>query len=213
MPDYQNGKIYKLVSDETDKIYIGSTCTLLCKRLWQHQNSYKQWKIDSSNDCITSFQLFQLGDVDIILIENYPCGDKNELHARERYWIEQNKEIIVNKVFPNKLFELGKVEYNKQYSRKYREENKEALSIIKKQYNKVNSKLISQKRDKLLSCECGGTNTNRHFTRHLKSLKHQSYLKEKENRIYKISQLSFDFIFECDSKMLLPKSYTNISIV
>jgi hypothetical protein len=33
MPDYSNGKIYKLVSDKTDMIYIGSTVRSLKERL------------------------------------------------------------------------------------------------------------------------------------------------------------------------------------
>jgi hypothetical protein len=33
MPDYSNGKIYKLVSDKTDMIYIGSTTVKLNERL------------------------------------------------------------------------------------------------------------------------------------------------------------------------------------
>ena len=43
--DYQNGKIYKIVSNQTDKIYIGSTaCPRLCTRLAQHKSNYNQWK-------------------------------------------------------------------------------------------------------------------------------------------------------------------------
>ena len=41
--NYSLGKIYKLVSDETDDIYIGSTCQrLLSKRLGQHRDHYNK---------------------------------------------------------------------------------------------------------------------------------------------------------------------------
>ena len=41
MPNYQNGKIYKLVSPHTDEIYIGSTVARLCKRFGNHKNLVK----------------------------------------------------------------------------------------------------------------------------------------------------------------------------
>jgi hypothetical protein len=37
MPDYQNGKIYKLWSPQGEEIYIGSTINSLAKRKTQHK--------------------------------------------------------------------------------------------------------------------------------------------------------------------------------
>ena len=34
MPDYQKGKIYKIISNETDDVYIGSTTQSLSLRLF-----------------------------------------------------------------------------------------------------------------------------------------------------------------------------------
>jgi hypothetical protein len=39
---YHNGKIYKLVNDVDDKVYIGSTCQPLYKRLYEHKNDCKK---------------------------------------------------------------------------------------------------------------------------------------------------------------------------
>ena len=53
---YNNGKIYKLVSNHTDKIYIGSTCKeRLCQRLAKHKSNYKQWIKDNNNGYISSY--------------------------------------------------------------------------------------------------------------------------------------------------------------
>ena len=42
--DYSLGEIYKLVSDQTDDIYIGSTCqNLLSRRFQGHMTGYKLW--------------------------------------------------------------------------------------------------------------------------------------------------------------------------
>ena len=39
--DYKNGKIYRIVCEETGRQYIGSTCSTLVKRLSNHKNKSK----------------------------------------------------------------------------------------------------------------------------------------------------------------------------
>ena len=41
MPDYNNGKIYKIYNTITDDIYIGATTQLLCERMRGHRRAYK----------------------------------------------------------------------------------------------------------------------------------------------------------------------------
>jgi len=48
MPDYQNGKIYKIWSPEGDDIYIGSTTEILCRRLAAHKSNYNTGKTITS---------------------------------------------------------------------------------------------------------------------------------------------------------------------
>ena len=90
MPNYELGKIYKITSPHTDKIYIGSTCEKhLSNRLAGHKSDYKRMlklKEEGFNTYpkITSCELIKLGDVEIVLIENYPCNDRYELLRRER---------------------------------------------------------------------------------------------------------------------------------
>ena len=84
MPDYQKGKIYKLTVDEDPSlVYYGSTTQQLCERLAQHKEKYKNGSI-----YYTSHELFKVGIPVITLIEKYPCDSKEELHARERFFIE-----------------------------------------------------------------------------------------------------------------------------
>ena len=40
MKDYSNGKIYKIASKDTNKIYIGSTTGSLDCRMYRHQQDY-----------------------------------------------------------------------------------------------------------------------------------------------------------------------------
>ena len=99
---YHNSKIYKLVSNHTDKIYIGSTAQkYLTSRKAGHMADYKKFKNGKSH-CTSSQDLIELGEIDIILIENFKCETKEELHARERHHIELNKELCVNMYVPTR---------------------------------------------------------------------------------------------------------------
>ena len=92
------------------------TCKTLKQRLQQHKSSYKCYK-DGKGNYITSFKILEKDNYDIVLIEDYPCDKKEQLNARERHYIETM--TCVNKYYPNKLIELGKVEYDKQYNKQY----------------------------------------------------------------------------------------------
>ena len=193
--DYSNGKIYKLVSDETDKIYIGSTCSLLRKRLTGHKEDYKRHKIGKQH-YISSYALVKYDDVEIILLEKYPCESKEELLARERYWIEKKKKICVNKRIPTRTmkeyYEENKQQIKEQM-KEYYEANKEKLQgknreyrlnneqTIKKQrakYYEENKDSINETKKEKYNCECGSCLRIADKLRHEKTAKHQKYLSE-----------------------------------
>jgi len=52
MPNYQNSKIYKVWSPQTDEVYIGSTTQPLSKRMVQHRTDYKTNRSRSSANII-----------------------------------------------------------------------------------------------------------------------------------------------------------------
>lgn len=134
MPDYQLGKIYKLISDQTEKIYIGSTCQkYISYRLSGHKADFENWKIGKRHGKCSSFELLNYDDVQVILLENYPCNSKAELEARERYYIEQNKEIVINKIIPTRT------------PKEYREENKETRLEKKRLYHHAHKKECNEK--------------------------------------------------------------------
>ena len=85
--NYQNGKIYAIRSNETDKFYIGSTTQPLHKRFSAHK----------SNEKCSSSYMFCFPDVYIELIESYPCNTKEELNRREGELIRENISKVVNK--------------------------------------------------------------------------------------------------------------------
>jgi len=208
---YENGKIYKLVSNHTDKIYIGSTCKeRLCQRLAKHKEHYKRWLITNTN-FLTSFELFKLGDVEIILLENVNCRTKDELHAKEREYIEKYKDIILNKNIPlrtvkeyreqnkDKIKEKmeKKKEINKIKQKEYREQNKDKIKIkckekyqknkdhVKekvKEWNELNKDKIKEKNKIKILCICGTEYTKSHISRHNKTKKHINFVLELEQQ-------------------------------
>ena len=96
---YRHGKIYKIVSNKTGLVYIGSTCKTLPQRIYHHERDYKQFLKTGKkyNVYMTSFRILKHGNYQIQLVENVPCKNSKELHAREKYWIEKtncsNKKI------------------------------------------------------------------------------------------------------------------------
>jgi len=89
MPDYQKGKIYKIVCNDTNEVYYGSTCQYLCNRKTCHK--------DSKNIC-RSRPIIDRGNWDIVLVEHFPCNSKEELLMRERYYVDNNE--CINKFRP-----------------------------------------------------------------------------------------------------------------
>jgi len=125
--DYSKGKIYKLVCNITNKIYIGSTCEpTLARRLANHIQSFKQWKNEKRSN-ITSFQIIEGGDYYIELLEIYPCNINEELLARERFYIKSIE--CVNKYKNLNMTEEDKQEYYKEWEEKNKDKRKEYKSL------------------------------------------------------------------------------------
>ena len=147
MVNYQLGKIYKIVCNITGKVYIGSTCeTKLARRLAKHANNYNVY-LKSGKGYVTSFELIKNGDNDIILIEIYPCNNKDELFSRERYW--SNQIDCINKIKNQGLkIEMGAKEYDKYKSKIYYRNHKEKVNQYFKIYREKTKKKSKKKERK-----------------------------------------------------------------
>lgn len=135
MVNYKNAKIYRLIST-TGRQYVGATTTSLSKRKSKHKYT---WMKGFRNKEM-SWQLFEEGDVDIILIENFPCETKEQLDQRERYWIENIEGGCINKNVPGRT----KLEYKKNFEtdKKYYQKHKEKINLRTKQYYERNKEQI-----------------------------------------------------------------------
>ena len=125
-------KIYKIKSSQTDKIYIGSTKQKLEKRLSGHVSDYKAWsKLNNNNlPYITSFDIVQLDDYEIELIETFTCETNKEKLRKEGEHIKLNKLICVNKVIPGRTQE------------EYRRDEWKKIGAIRDKYRRDNWKLL-----------------------------------------------------------------------
>ena len=112
MPDYQKGKIYKIISNETDEVYIGSTTQTLSLRLGGHKRNYKKY-LNNKYSYTTSYNILKYDDVKIILIEECPCDNREQLLKREQYYIDNMDCINKNRATISHLTkeENGKYKY------------------------------------------------------------------------------------------------------
>ncbi len=93
MPDYSQGKIYKIepiCEHGENEIYIGSTTLkYLSSRMCYHKTSYNRWK-SNTHGRVMSFELFDKYGFEncvITLIENVNAKTKDELLQKDRYSI------------------------------------------------------------------------------------------------------------------------------
>ena len=156
MPDYKNGKIYKLTCGGLT--YYGSTTLpTVAHRLAQHKSDFKKWLLGKRNNC-TSFRLLQIGEpVIATLIEKVECSCKDELTRRERFYIENNE--CVNKNVPSRtreewlidnpeyFTEYRKIHFDKwtKYNADYRKTHLEEYAKYQAKYYQKNSVAINAK--------------------------------------------------------------------
>jgi hypothetical protein len=92
-----------------------------CLGIWH--NSGNGWQLHISIDkndndtfILTPTKILENNDYSIVLLEDYPCETKDQLLARERYYIENN--ICVNKIITTRT------------PKEYREKNKDKLQKL-----------------------------------------------------------------------------------
>lgn len=170
MPNYQNGKIYAIRSNQTDDVYIGSTTVSLASRMGQHVYDHKVGKT------ISSTMILNYDDAYIELIENCPCSSKEELLKKEgehirntlncinrhiagrtsqeyyqdnrddllrgkKMYYEENKDKLSKY---HKEWSKGKESELKDYMHNYYDKNKESLLAKNKQYRDNNKEKIKE---------------------------------------------------------------------
>lgn len=182
MPNYQNGKVYKIISDETDKAYVGSSCLkYLSSRLANHKAKYKEYQNGKGKYC-TSFDIVKFDNCEIVLLENCKCDTIEELHQREKYWIDQLGNCV-NKCIPTqtyaeyaeknkeKLQENHKKYYqqNKEKIKEYHQQNKDKSNAYQRKYYLTHKEKLKEK----VNCDaCNCEVSKQNYSHHIKTQKH-----------------------------------------
>lgn len=132
----RTGRIYKIIHNQSNIVYVGSTFNLLRQRWQTHKTEFKKNK--SSTTIQKYFKKYGIENFKIILIKEYQVVDKYHLRAYEQLWINKLKSI--NKA---STFGLLKDIIKKYITKKWRKENKKKMNETKKKWNNKNkSKVI-----------------------------------------------------------------------
>jgi group I intron endonuclease len=127
MPNYQTGKIYKIVNDVNDFIYIGSTSLELSTRMAGHREDAK----DKNYPFYKAVREIGVEHFRIILIKPFPCSSRAELNAEEYRVMKEMKregEMLYNVM-------MGTSETNPMFGKTFTEETKQKMSEEKKGKN------------------------------------------------------------------------------
>lgn len=162
MPDYSKSIIYKITCNITGKIYIGSTCQPIKKRLSVHKWEAKRLR----NDLCKSGEIINNGNYTVSIVENCNVTNKHELHLREKHHI-LNTPNVVNKYIPANT--------RKEYRDKYY--SSEEMKQKKKEWaNKYARRVREERRNNKVYCEycqlsiaCEGVKRHERSLSHIKS--------------------------------------------
>ncbi len=176
-------KIYRLHNERLNISYYGSTIRPIEKRFNDHKSRARL-----ENNC-SSKRLFQEGDdVTCEVVEYVDCLDKETLHKRERYYIENFD--CVNKLIPNRTkaeYYQDNKETKKEYANEYYHNNKERKQQYHyenyqnnkdkiKEYQKDNEEKIRERRSQRIQCECGKIVSRCNIAVHRKTKRHQDLM-------------------------------------
>jgi len=141
------GRVYKITSPNTDKIYIGSTRRSLKRRFIEHICGKTKY---------TSRIILGYGDPNIELLEEVKFEDKKELLLCEKKHIDLHKNICVNYKSA-----LGVTLTSTEATRKYRDKHSEK---------------VKKARNAKTECPCGGKYTRDNKNVHFRTSKHKNYI-------------------------------------
>ena len=162
--------IEPILEHPEDEIYIGSTTKqYLSQRMDSHRNSYKRWQNGNANkvQVYDLFNKYGIENCKILLLETVNAKSKDELTAREGFYIKNTKclnkriEGRTQKEYVNdnkEIISAKKSLYRNQNKHKLKlwtEANKEKLQTYRKDYYNNNKKKLKtyydENKDKIKS--------------------------------------------------------------
>eukprot|EP00438_Fugacium_kawagutii_P018336 Skav212485 [mRNA] locus=scaffold385:584863:585342:- [translate_table: standard] len=156
MLDYSKAKIYQVLNDVDDDVYIGATCQSLSMRMAGHRRTKN---LTGKNKNMKLYQkMRELGEEHfyIELVEETPCENKEQLRAIEGEYIRS----------------IGTLNHNVagRTMKQYTEDNKEKKAEYDKKRFQERREEILNKGKQPCQCEtCGKTIRTDNLRRHMKT--------------------------------------------
>ena len=128
----KTGKVYKIIHNQSNICYVGSTFNTLRDRWQCHKKNYNSWLNNNKRSKISIYPYFEeygIENFKITLIKEYEVIDRRQLEVYETLWIKKlntiNELQAFNIVFKN---HDSYKEMIKKYKKKYYEQNKETIN-------------------------------------------------------------------------------------
>ena len=148
MKPQKTGYIYKLVCDQPNVCYIGSTSHSIHVRLCAHFGNYNLY-LKGKQGYVSSFDIVKYDDVDIILLETIKYRNRNELLLKEEEWKNQTPHCV-----------------NRNRAYRTEQQRVEQMNRLNKKHNSINNL------KKWTCIKCNKTMYARNKYRHLTFNKH-----------------------------------------
>jgi len=128
--------IYKIISKNTNRIYVGHTLETLEDRLKWHKNDGNR---------TSSYIILEFGDYEIIKLCIVEANDMKYIYFEEQHYIDLNENITVNK---RRAYcsEAYKINYYAKQQKEYYQNNKDSISKREKEYYQNNKNSIVKRK-------------------------------------------------------------------
>ena len=176
--DYQNAIIFKIISKNSNEIYIGATVQRLSSKIATIRADYKRF-LNGKKKFNPVFKLLESGDIDYERIDKTPCDNMEELNEilmkyKNKYDCIDKNDKIEGGLTPTQkknktYYEKNKNELKEQSKKYYKANKNEILKQKKKYYEKTKE----QKKIKNKCICCYGKYTSQNWRIHQQSKKHQ----------------------------------------
>ena len=152
MPNYQEGKIYKVFNSINNDFYIGSTTRTISYRMKEHRADGKRRPHLPLYKAMVEYakEYFY-----IELLEKHPCNDKEELDRKEGEYI-RSLNPVMNQMIPGRGPKERYVD------------NKETIKERMREHAKITKEMVT--------CECGCLISNKGLNRHIATKKHKNLM-------------------------------------
>ena len=188
--DYSKAKIYQIINDVSDDIYIGATCQPLSKRMAEHRISMKS-KRDKHIKLYQKMEDIGVEHFRIELIKETPCENVEQLRAIEGKYIRELGTL--NSQVAGRTSAQYNQEFKERYKptkQKYKDNNRDNINEKGRDYYNERKEEICNKNKKRydeitsvkVTCEvCGTVHNKKNKPLHLRSKKHQEALNNLNN--------------------------------